>query len=385
MKNSRGVSPSQSAGSMSTEYSIDGSVNSEKRVMIDCKKPSLFARQGDKNTVLDDFNILRMIGQGSFGKVYLIERKSTPGDIFAMKVIQKTKIIEEDMLESAKLENEILQEGDHPFLMETRYVFQTDNKLMFVMPFAVGGELFELKKRKRRFTEEEAKFYASQIISCIGYLHERNILYRDLKPENILIDKYGYVKVSDFGLAKKLANKGETTDTFCGTPEYMAPEIVQKGFEQESMTHGLAVDWWGVGILVYEMIVGRSPFYDREHLKTWRLIQERDPVFPSRLHPDIKMSYECREFIEKCLDKNPATRLGSKRDASEVLAHPWLQDVNIEGLLKREVSPPFVPRGNVLTYFSKDILEQDASLTDEPRKLISQECQKRFDSLFGTF
>jgi len=116
--------------------------------------------------------------------------------------------------------------------METSYLFQTDNKLMFVMPFAMGGELFELKKRKRRFTEEEARFYASQIVLSLGYLHESNILYRDLKPENILIDKDGYIKLSDFGLAKQLANKSETTDTFCGTPEYMAPELIGNGFKQ---------------------------------------------------------------------------------------------------------------------------------------------------------
>lgn len=145
---------------MTTGYNSEETTKSDKRsVKINGKKPALFARNGDKDTVLADFEIKKLIGRGSYGKVFLIEKKNNPGEVYAMKTIEKETIIDEDLLESAKLENEILQQGNHPFLMGTQYVFQTDNKLMFVMPFAIGGELFELKKRKKRFTEEDALFY----------------------------------------------------------------------------------------------------------------------------------------------------------------------------------------------------------------------------------
>lgn len=185
----------------------------------------------------------------------MIEKKNNPGEVYAMKTMEKETLIDEDMLDSVKLENEILQQGDHPFLMGTHYVFQTDNKVMFVMPFAIGGELFELKRRKLQFTEEETLFYIVQIVIVLGYLHDSNVLYRDLKLENVLIGSDGYVMLADFGLAKRLEGKMELTKTFCGTPDYMAPEIVNRVFKKDT-SHGLAVDWWAVGVMTYEMIMG---------------------------------------------------------------------------------------------------------------------------------
>lgn len=145
-----------------------------------------------------------MIGRGSYGKVYLIERHDNPNEVYAMKTIKKTRIIEEGLMEATALENEILMETSHPFLMGMHYVFQSDNKIMFVMPFAIGGELCELLRRRKRFDEEEAKIYVAQIVLALGHLHKSNILYRDLKAENVLIGDDGYLMLTDFGLAKRL-------------------------------------------------------------------------------------------------------------------------------------------------------------------------------------
>jgi len=146
---------------MSTRYSADFSFSSRKSDSVDSQKPALFARNGDTDTVLGDFIVRKMIGKGSFGKVYLIERFDTPSEVFAMKSIEKTRIIEEGLIQSASLESEILKETSHPFLINMEYVFQTDNKIMFVMPFAIGGELNELRRRRECFTEDEARIYSA--------------------------------------------------------------------------------------------------------------------------------------------------------------------------------------------------------------------------------
>lgn len=210
------------------------------------------------------------------------------------------------------------------------------------MPFAIGGELFELKKRKQRFTEEETLFYIMQIVIVLGYLHDTNILYRDLKPENVLLGSDGYVMLADFGLAKRLESKVQRTQTFCGTPDYMAPEIISKLFNNET-NHGLAVDWWAVGVMTYEMIIGQTPFQHQSHAASFKMIRENEPVFPGEDHP-VKLSNECRDFIQKCLDKNPETRLGSSADFKDLLTHPWLKGISLTQIMDKKITPPFVPK-----------------------------------------
>lgn len=197
---------------------------------------TIYSKEKGKQVGLDDFERLKVIGKGTFGKVYLV-RKNDDGKIYAMKSIRKDVMIENDQIESAKMEKQILLNNQYPFLVKMSYVFQTEQKVYFVMNFIRGGELFTHLNNEKRFPEEKAKFYAIQIMLSIGYLHKQDIVYRDIKPENILMGDDGYLYLADFGLAKNV-KKGELATTFCGTPEYLAPEIIKE------QGHNHAVDWW---------------------------------------------------------------------------------------------------------------------------------------------
>ncbi len=248
-------------------------------------------------------------------------------------------------------------QADHPFLVGMSYVFQTEPKIFFVMRFVRGGELFMHLRNATRFPEERAKFYAAQVAIAIGHLHKKHIIYRDLKPENILMDEDGYICLTDFGLAKIL-NDNAQAFSFCGTPEYLAPEILnEKG-------HTFPVDWWALGILTYEMIVGFPPFYtgNSNNLKMYELIKKKPVYFPDPTRHKIKMSEECKDFISKLLEKEPMNRLGSKEGIEEVLRHPFFADLNIDDLLGKRISAPFKPK------LSEDVLDVsnfDSQFTSE--------------------
>jgi len=246
------------------------------------------------------------------------------------------------------LEKKILLEADHPFLVGMEYVFQTDQKIFFVMKFVRGGELFMHLRKARNFTEQRAKFYSIIVAIALGHLHSKKIIYRDLKPENILMEEDGYICLTDFGLAKIL-EQNEQAHSFCGTPEYLAPEIL------EEVGHAFPVDWWALGILTYEMIVGFPPFYTgsngNNNQKMYDLIKKKPVFFPDAKKHGIAMSAECKDFITKCLEKNPKNRLGSHGDIEEILKHPWYADINVKDLLERKIKPEFQPK------LSKDALD----------------------------
>lgn len=245
--------------------------------------------------------------------------KQDDGKVYAMKSLRKDVIIDYEQFESTRLEKQILMEADHPFLVGMEYVFQTDQKIFFVMKFVRGGELFMHLRKARSFKESRAKFYSVIVAMALGHLHSKKIIYRDLKPENILLDEDGYVCLTDFGLAKIL-EQDEQAHSVCGTPEYLAPEVL------EEKGHAFPVDWWALGILTYEMIVGFPPFYtgSSNNQKMYELIKTKAVFFPDPKKHGIAMTAECKDFIEKCLKKDPAERLGTKGDISEILAHPWL-------------------------------------------------------------
>lgn len=207
------------------------------------------------------------------------------------------------------------------------------------MRFVRGGELFTHLRQVTRFPEERARFYAIQVAMALGHLHSKNIIYRDLKPENILMDEDGYVCLTDFGLAKVIEGNA-LAYSFCGTPDYLAPEIlVERG-------HSFPVDWWALGILTYEMIVGFPPFYtgQQNNNKMFELIKKKAVYFPDEQRHNISMSENCRAFISKLLDKNPANRLGTKGGLAEVLAHPWFAELDHEKILAKRVEAPVRPQ-----------------------------------------
>ena len=217
------------------------------------------------------------------------------------------------------------------------YVFQTPMRLYFVMPFIRGGELYKHFLTSKRFPEEVVKFYAYQIALAIGHLHSKDIIHRDLKLENILVDEEGYLKIIDFGLAKIL-KEDETTDTFCGTPEYLAPEMVsQRG-------HDKNVDWWALGVLIYELLVGVSPFYNRNRNVMLSKIKASRVVFPDPKKFKISISEDCKDFICKLLDKKPSRRMGYTNGVEELMAHPWMSGVDAQDILNKEIIPPFRPK-----------------------------------------
>lgn len=215
------------------------------------------------------------------------------------------------------------------------------------MRFVRGGELFTHLRKARRFSESRTKFYAFQVAMALGHLHKQNIVYRDLKPENILFDQDGYIAVTDFGLAKTL-KPDELAQSFCGTPEYLAPEIIKE------VGHSYPVDWWALGVLVYEMAIGFPPFHagsNKNNNKMYELIKNKDPVFPNAQKHNIHISEDCKDFIMKCLAKDPKKRLGTEKGLDELLEHPWLKEYDQNKMYAKVYKPEFKPA------LSRDVLD----------------------------
>lgn len=297
---------------------------------------TIYSKEKGLKVTLDDFEKLKVIGKGTFGKVYLV-KKITDDKIYAMKCIRKDVMIENDQIESAKMEKQILLNNKHPFLVKMSYVFQTEQKVYFVMNFIRGGELFTHLNNEKRFVEDKAKFYALQILLSIGYLHTQGIIYRDIKPENILMGDDGYLYLADFGLAKSVKS-GELATTFCGTPEYLAPEIIRdKG-------HDHAVDLWACGILIYEMIVGFPPFYHKNQTTMYDLIEKYPVKFPDPVKHGILMSEPCKDMITQLLNKDPKKRIGYSGGIQEIVKHDWFSCFDVDKMLNKEYDAPFVPQ-----------------------------------------
>ncbi|KAE9412816.1 hypothetical protein Angca_003804, partial [Angiostrongylus cantonensis] len=306
-----------------------------------------------------DFDFLTTIGKGSFGRVFQVMHKET-GKIYAMKVLSKEHIRKKNEVKHVMAELNVLKANfHHPFLVSLHFSFQNKDKLYFVLDHLNGGELFSHLQKEKHFSESRSRFYAAQIASALGYLHENNIIYRDLKPENLLLDKYGYLVLTDFGLCKEGMTPGSVTTTFCGTPEYLAPEIILK------KPYDLAVDWWCLGSVLYEMFYGLPPFYSKDHNEMYnRIVNE-----PLRIRRSV--SAASTEIIIGLLQKDKHKRLGSKADFNEIKQHNFFKPIDWEKLLRREIKAPFVPKIESETDV-RNIAEDFVKIKINPASLVPQ-------------
>lgn len=287
----------------------------------------------EKPLTRDAFDLGLTLGTGSFGRVrivtHTIQKKTY---YFALKILRKAEIIRLKQVNHIKAEKSILARVNHPFIVNLQASFQDDEYLYMLMEYVIGGELFTQLRKSNRFSDEHSRFYASEIILALKYLHKKNIVYRDLKPENLLIDKEGHIKITDFGFAKHVNDR---TYTLCGTPEYLAPEIIT------SKGHGKAVDWWAVGVLIYEMLCGAPPFDADNPVEIYKAILKGvsevdfDPQF---FTPDA------RALITKLLDDDVANRCGCGKDGpKEIMNQPWFRTMNWQQCINRKLAPPFRP------------------------------------------
>ena len=252
---------------------------------------------------IDDFDLLKVVGKGSFGKVFLVRQKADR-KLFAMKVLKKLEVQRRRQVEHTRTERRVMGQLDHVFIVPLRFAFQSTHKLYMVSDFCGGGELFFHLKRLRTFTEEMVRFYGAELLCALGHLHARDIIYRDLKPENILLDDEGHVRITDFGLCRDKAPDETSAQTFCGTPEYLAPEMILN--RKDGKGYGRSVDWWAYGCLLYEMLTGWPPFYDSNLQEQCTKILRARVEFPPKFH----VSRVTQHLLRSLLKREPAQRIG---------------------------------------------------------------------------
>uniref|UniRef100_A0A8C2ZSK5 non-specific serine/threonine protein kinase n=1 Tax=Cyclopterus lumpus TaxID=8103 RepID=A0A8C2ZSK5_CYCLU len=307
-----------------------------------------------RKVTMNDFDYLKLLGKGTFGKVILVREKAS-GTYYAMKILKKEVIIAKDEVAHTLTESRVLKNTRHPFLTSLKYSFQTKDRLCFVMEYVNGGELFFHLSRERVFSEDRTRFYGAEIVSALDYLHSAKIVYRDLKLENLMLDKDGHIKITDFGLCKEGITDTATMKTFCGTPEYLAPEVL------EDNDYGRAVDWWGLGVVTYEMMCGRLPFYNQDHEKLFELILMEEIKFPRTLSADAK------SLLSGLLIKDPNKRLGGgPDDAKEIMRHSFFNAVDWQDVYDKKLVPPFQPQVSSETdtrYFDEEFTAQTITIT----------------------
>lgn len=283
----------------------------------------------DKKMTTEDFELMKVVGKGSFGKVYQVKHKET-GKIYAMKSLKKQQLLKRKQIEHTQTERKVLQQIKNPFIVNLKFAFQTKDRLYMVLDYFTGGELFYHLKTGGRFGYRRARFYAVEIALALECLHEAGIIYRDLKPENILLDDLGHVRLTDFGLSKDCIIGNQETKTFCGTPEYLAPEVIV------GRPYTKAVDWWSYGTVVYEMTCGLPPFYHKNIKAMYERILSAPLRFPRGMPEEGKV------FFSGLLERNPKKRLGVN-GAKEVKACEYFAGVDWKKAFNMEIEPIFKP------------------------------------------
>ncbi|CAG5033519.1 unnamed protein product [Parnassius apollo] len=329
---------------------------------------------------LEDFELIRVIGRGSYAKVLMVELKRTKR-VYAMKVIKKALVTDDEDIDWVQTEKHVFETAsNHPFLVGLHSCFQTPSRLFFVIEFVRGGDLMFHMQRQRRLPEEHARFYAAEISLALHFLHERGVIYRDLKLDNVLLDHDGHIKLTDYGMCKEGVRPGDTTSTFCGTPNYIAPEIL-RGEE-----YGFSVDWWALGVLTYEMLAGRSPF-DIAQAADNPDQNTEDYLFQVILEKTIRiprsLSVKAASVLKGFLNKNPVERLGCGEGGFlDIVNHPFFKSIEWEMLEQKQVVPPFKPRlegERDLANFPPEFTDEPVHLTPDNDTVIADIDQSEFE------
>ncbi|XP_022603877.1 protein kinase C epsilon type-like [Seriola dumerili] len=332
-----------------------------------------------KRMNLHDFVFIKVLGKGSFGKVMLAELKGSD-EVYAVKVLKKDVILQDDDVDCTLTEKRILALArKHPYLTQLFCCFQTKDRLFFVMEYVNGGDLMFQIQRSRKFDEARSRFYAAEVTSALMFLHRHGVIYRDLKLDNILLDAEGHCKLADFGMCKEGILNGVTTTTFCGTPDYIAPEILQE------LDYGPSVDWWALGVLMYEMMAGQPPFE----------ADNEDDLFESILHDDVLypvwLSKEAVSILKAFMTKSPNKRLGcvvAQGLEEAIKLHPFFREIDWTLMEQRKIRPPFKPRIKTkrdVNNFDQDFTREEPVLTPVEDGIIKQINQDEFKgfSYFG--
>lgn len=325
-----------------------------------------FKPNENKHLTIDDFDLLKVIGKGSFGKVMQVRKKDS-GKIYALKAIRKSHIVSKSEVTHTLAERTVLAKIDNPFIVPLKFSFQSPEKLYFVLSFINGGELFYHLQKEGKFELSRARFYTCELLSALECLHSFDIIYRDLKPENIMLDYKGHIALCDFGLCKLNMKNEDKTSTFCGTPEYLAPELLLgQGYTK-------TVDWWTLGTLLYEMLTGLPPYYDSDTSAMYRKILTNPLKFPDNFDKD------CKDLLIHLLNRDPTKRLGSN-GSQEIKNHKFFKQIDWQKLYDKNYLPPFKPpvKDNFDTSnFDKEFTDEkpvDSVLND----YLSDSVQKQF-------
>ncbi|XP_012387846.1 protein kinase C delta type isoform X2 [Orcinus orca] len=335
---------------------------------VPCEGTGTYGKIWESSTKcsIDNFTFIKILGKGSFGKVLLAELKGKK-EFFAIKALKKDVVLIDDDVECTMVEKRVLAlSGENPFLTHLFCTFQTKDHLFFVMEFLNGGDLMYHIQDKGRFELYRATFYAAEIVCGLQFLHQKGIIYRDLKLDNVMLDRDGHIKIADFGMCKENMFGDKQASTFCGTPDYIAPEILQ------GLKYSFSVDWWSFGVLLYEMLIGQSPFHGDDEDELFESIRVDSPYYPRWI------TRESKDILEKLLERDTTKRLGV---TGNIKIHPFFKTINWALLEKRAVEPPFKPKvrsAGDYNNFDQEFLNEKPRLSYSDKNLIDSMDQTAF-------
>uniref|UniRef100_A0A8D0CDS4 Protein kinase C n=1 Tax=Scleropages formosus TaxID=113540 RepID=A0A8D0CDS4_SCLFO len=314
---------------------------------------------------INDFTLHKVLGKGSFGKVFLAEMKRS-GEYFAIKTLKKDVVLMDDDVECTMVEKRVLSLAwEHPFLTHLYCTFQSKELLFFVMEYLNGGDLMFHIQEKGRFDLYRSMFYAAEIVCGLQFLHAKGIVYRDLKLDNVLLDQDGHIKIADFGMCREKMFGENRATTFCGTPDYIAPEILL------GQRYSFSVDWWSFAVLLYEMLIGQSPFHGDDEDQLFESIRMDTPYYPHWI------TKESKDLLEKLFERDPSLRLSF---VANIRGHSFFKTINWIALERREVEPPFKPKKTTNDYsnFDREFLNEKPRLSQADKNLIDSMDQTGF-------